>query len=60
VNAEHYLKHLHFVPNLQGMRVNMEETFYEQNGARPHTVNAVLHFLNECFHDRVISNQYPE
>jgi hypothetical protein len=65
VKAECYLKHLqhlqeHFVPNLQDMTVNVEETFYEQNGTIPHTMNSVLHFLNECFHDWVISNQYPE
>jgi hypothetical protein len=42
------------------MGVNMEETFFRQGGARPHTANAFLHFLNEHFLDRVISNQYPE
>jgi hypothetical protein len=31
------------------MGVNMDETFFQQEGARPHTANAVLHFLNEHF-----------
>jgi hypothetical protein len=25
----------------------MDETFFQQDVARPHTANAVLHFLNE-------------
>jgi hypothetical protein len=51
VNAERYLKLLqdHFVHILQGMGVNMEETFFQQDGAR--TQNAVLKNLSEHIHD---------
>jgi hypothetical protein len=52
VNAVCYLKLLqgHFVPTLQGMGVNMEEIFFQEDGARPHTVKALLHFLSKHFH----------
>jgi hypothetical protein len=57
-NAECYLKLLedHFIPTLQGMGVNMKETFFQQYGARPRAVNVVLHFLSKYFHNSVISN----
>jgi hypothetical protein len=46
-----YLKLLqhHLVSTLQGMGVNTEETFFQQDGARPH-------FLSENFHNTVINN----
>jgi hypothetical protein len=50
VNAEHYLKHLQntLFQLFQGMGVNMEETFFQQDGARPYSASSV-HFLNERF-----------
>jgi hypothetical protein len=38
------------------MGVNKEEKFFQQDGARLHIANAVLHFVNGYFHDRAISN----
>jgi hypothetical protein len=43
----------------QVMRVNMEETICQQEGARVHTANAVLHFLSKYFHDPFLSTPYP-
>ncbi|KAJ4436581.1 hypothetical protein ANN_16614 [Periplaneta americana] len=39
-----------FVPNLQGMRVNMEEEYFQEGDARPHIANSVLDFMDEHFH----------
>lgn len=49
VYCEGYLKFLqdHFVTVLHGMGVNLDKSFSEQDGARPHTVSVVLHFLNK-------------
>jgi hypothetical protein len=47
-----------FITTLQGMGVNIVETFFQQDGARPHTASAILHF-EQYFHIGVISNQYP-
>jgi hypothetical protein len=33
------------------MEVRMEETFFQQDGARTHSVNAVLHLQSEIFRD---------
>jgi hypothetical protein len=38
----------------------MEKKAFEQDGARPHILNAVLRFLSENFHDRIISHRYSE
>jgi hypothetical protein len=52
VNAGRYpkLRKHHFVPSLQCMGVNMEETFFQKYRARTHTVN-VIHFLSEYSHE---------
>jgi hypothetical protein len=31
---------------MQDMGLNMEETFFQQDGARPHAANAVIYFLS--------------
>jgi hypothetical protein len=42
-----------FKTALQGMGVNTEETLFQKDGARTHTVNVVLNFLSEHFHDQI-------
>jgi hypothetical protein len=37
-----------------------EKHFFQQDGARPHTANAVLDVLNENFDGSVLSNRFPE
>jgi hypothetical protein len=62
VSAELYLKFLqdHFVPTLQDMEVSMERIFLQQDGARSHMANAVIHFLSEHFHGRAIYDRCSE
>jgi hypothetical protein len=38
----------------------MQEISFQQYGARSHMENAVLHFPNDHFHNRVISNLFSE
>lgn len=38
----------------------MKETIFQQDRARPHNMNAVIHFLNTYFNDRTITNHYLE
>jgi hypothetical protein len=48
---------LHF---LQEMGVNFKETFFQEDGAWPHTVNAVLDVLNEHYDDKALSDCFLE
>jgi hypothetical protein len=43
-----------FLPFIQGMGVNFGETFFQQEGARPHTANAVLDVLSENFDEKSV------
>lgn len=50
-----------FIPALIGIGDNcLNEDWFMQDGARPHTANVVLDYLNEFFGNRIISNRYPE
>jgi hypothetical protein len=57
VTADHYL-HVLLEKFLQRMGVSFEETFFQQDGAQPHTANAVLDVLNENFDSRVLYNYF--
>lgn len=48
-----------FIPYLQESG-EIDNAFFMQDGARPHTANMVLAYLCEVFDERVISNRYPE
>jgi hypothetical protein len=45
---------------LHGVGVQFKETFYQQDGAQPHTANEVLDFLHEHFGDHTILNCFPQ
>ncbi len=57
INSELYINVLNrnFIPALQGMGVNMSETWFMQDGARPHRTQSVLELLNEHFGEKIIS-----
>lgn len=61
VNSENYLELLRkkFVPKLRQMDI-LKNSWFMQDGARPHTAVVVLNYLKRIFNDRVISNRYPE
>jgi hypothetical protein len=42
------------------MSVQFEKTFLQQDRARPHAVNKILHLLHEHFADGVIWNRFPQ
>jgi hypothetical protein len=37
----------------------MNSAWFQQDGARPHTSNAILYFLHDVCEKRDLSNQYP-
>jgi Helix-turn-helix domain (DUF4817) len=49
-----------FLVRLQELRVDISSAFFQQDGAKPHTANRVLDFIETVFGDRVLSNRYPE
>jgi hypothetical protein len=61
VNAERYLDVLgnSFVPHLIATGLPFDTQWFMQDGATPHTANAVLDVLHETFGPRVISHRYP-
>ena len=61
VNSERYLNMLrnNFVPQLLAKGFQLENEWFMQDGARPHTANVVLDFLHETFNANVISNRFP-
>lgn len=61
VNSERYLNLLQnqFLPYLEETN-ELDNAYFMQDGARPHTAHIVLDFLEEIFDERVISNLYPE
>jgi hypothetical protein len=44
---------------LMGYVMPANSARFHQGDARPHTNNAVLHFLRDIFEEKVVSNQYP-
>jgi hypothetical protein len=40
------------------MGVQIQETFFPQDGARPHTANEIFHLLNEHFSNSAISDRF--
>jgi len=48
-----------FVSFLQWLDI-IEDAWFQQDGARPHTSDSNLDFLNEHFGERVLSNRYLE
>lgn len=62
VNSERYLSLLKnkFVPALRKQSPNMDNEWFMQDGAPPHTSNEVLHYLDDVFGDHVISRRYPD
>ena len=62
VNSERYLAMLNnkFIPELNRRSIDMNNVWFMQDGATPHTATNVLDALYEKFGDRVISRKYPE
>ena len=58
VNSENYLEMLRdkVWPAISD-HPNLRDIYFMQDGARPHTTDDVLSFLNEKFHNRVISDK---
>jgi hypothetical protein len=48
-----------FISFLKGYGIPTNSALFQQDGARPHTTNAVLRFLCDVFEERVVSNKYP-
>jgi hypothetical protein len=48
------------VPHLLATGLPLQTQWFMQDGARPHTVNVVLDFLQDAFDSRVISNRFPD
>jgi hypothetical protein len=44
-----------FIPNLQGLGIDMSEVWFMQDGARPHRTEQVLQLLNDHFGEKVIA-----
>jgi hypothetical protein len=44
-----------FIPNLQGLGIDMSEVWFMQDGARPHRKEQVLQLLNDHFGEKVIT-----
>jgi hypothetical protein len=42
------------------MGVNFKESYFLEDQARSHAVNAVLDVLNEHFHDKPLSDRFPQ
>lgn len=61
VNGERYLTLLRrkFVPALRRNN-SIEDQYFMQDGAPPHTANDVLDYLEDVFGERVISRRYPD
>ena len=57
INSELYIKVLNenFIPTLRGMGVNMSETWFMQDGARPHRTQLVFDLLYEYFREKIIA-----
>ena len=62
VNADRYRTNIldFFITKLEQHEIDQESAFFQQDGARPHTANRNLDFLNHQFRERVLSNRYPE
>lgn len=62
VTSQVYLNMLEtfFIPELRRRRIPLRHQWFQQDGARPHTTNEVLDFLNQKFGNRVISNRFPD
>jgi hypothetical protein len=48
-----------FAPFLLGYGILMDSGWFQQDDARPHTSDAVLHLLHDVFMDRVLLKGYP-
>jgi hypothetical protein len=48
-----------FVPFLHGYGTGMEDNWFQQDGASPHTAR-LYYFLDKIFDSRVLSNHYPD
>lgn len=61
VNSVNYLEMLEgeFIPFLRNNNI-LDETYFMQDGAKPHTSNVLMDYLNENFEERVISGRYRE
>lgn len=59
VNSDSYREMLEedFIPKLEELGL-LDESWFMQDGARPHTSNENLQFLNTAFGGRVISNRF--
>lgn len=57
VNKDRYLHILKskFIPALRRRSVNMDDVWFQQDGATPHTAGDVINFLTETFGDKFIS-----
>ena len=62
VNSTRYLSLLNnkFIPELRSRFNGLNDVWFMQDGATPHTANKVLDKLHETFGDRIISRKYPE
>lgn len=61
MNEERYreMMNVHVIPHLRSHRLQ-SRTYFQQDGATPHTSNANIAFLQEKFGGRLISNRTPQ
>ena len=61
VNSERYLSLLRtkFIPALRKQPQGIQNAWFMQDGATPHTSSVVLDFLHNTFGDRMISRMIP-
>jgi hypothetical protein len=57
IDSQLYVKILNenFIPNIQGMETDMSQTWFMQDGARPHRTEQVFALLNEYFGEKIIA-----
>lgn len=62
INSESYLDMLrdYAIPQLREGAMCTRDQWFQQDGARPHTTQTVLNFLNLAFGGHVVSNRFPE
>jgi len=49
-----------FLPQLRRRRCSLNAQWFQQDGARPHTIPQVLEILHSKFQHRIVSNRFPQ